>query len=148
MPWVRLDDGMYTHPKVISLTPSARWLFVAGICYANQNATDGFISRSAAEGVGMIRQSGRAVAELVSAGLWERSGSGYVIHDYHDYQPSRDKILADRRAAAQRQQRWRTGDRGPESGGLDRAGGAGRNGARNGVTNGVSNAVTDGVTDA
>jgi hypothetical protein len=135
MPWVRLDDGMYTHPKIGEVSAPARWLLIASICYSNQNATDGRLSRGAAESVGFMPQPGKAIAELVAVGLWERDGAGYRIHDYDQYQPSREKILRDRKAAAERQARFRNGS-GHGSG----------NGARNGVTDGVTDGATDGVT--
>jgi hypothetical protein len=124
MPWVRLDDGMYTHRKLVDVSVQARWLLVASVCYANQNATDGKLSQHAAETVGMMRDPDAAIEELLAVVLWERDGAGYRIHDYHQYQPTREKILADRAANASRQARHR---------------------ARNG-SNGVTDAVTDGVT--
>ena len=111
MPWVRLEDGMYTHPKLVDISVFARWLLVASICYSNQNATDGVLSRNAAESVGMIRDPVEAIQELLDVGLWERHGSGYRIHDYHQYQPSREQILRDRASAAARQARFRNNSR-------------------------------------
>ena len=107
MPWVKLEDGFYTHPKLLSVSVSARWLFVAALCFSNQNATDGVVSVGAADGIGCIQHARRAVEELVAAGLWEPDPEGYRIHDYHLYQPSREKILHDRALAAERQAKWR-----------------------------------------
>lgn len=125
MPWVRLDDGMFTHRKLVDVSVEARWLLVASICYANQNATGGKLSRRAAETVGMIAEPAVAIQELLAVVLWEPDGAGYLIHDYLQYQPTREKILADRAANASRQARHRA-----------------RNGS-NGVTDGVTNGVTE-----
>ena len=107
MPWARLDDAFYTHRKVLDVSPSARWLYVAALCYCNQNLTDGVLSVAAAESVGMIRQPRSAIAELVKAGLWQRHPDGYEVHDYLKYQLSRQQILAARKAALERQSRRR-----------------------------------------
>jgi hypothetical protein len=130
MVWVRLEDGLYTHPKLVEVSPAGRWLFIASICYSNQNATDGRLTQAAAESIGMIKQPGRAIAELVRTGLWERADDCYLIHDYLNYQPSRTKILHDREAAAARQARFR-------------ANASPRNGSRNGVTHAVTNGETE-----
>jgi hypothetical protein len=107
MPWVRLDDGMYTHRKLVDVSVPARWLLVASICYSNQNATGGKVSRRAAKTVGMIEDPDEAIAELLDVVLWEPDPDGYLIHDYEQYQPSREKILHDRELAAARQARYR-----------------------------------------
>jgi hypothetical protein len=112
MPWARLDDAFYTHRKVIDLSPSARWLYVAALCYCNQNLTDGILSPAAAESIGLIRQPRQAIAELVKAGLWQRLPDGYEVHDYLKYQFSRAQILQARKADAERQSRRRRGSDG------------------------------------
>jgi hypothetical protein len=95
MTWVRLDDGIGENPKIAAISDSAFALYVTSIAYANRNLTDGFIPRSV--GNGQLRYcDGRAAetaAELERTGLWEAKPGGWLIHDYHEYQPSKQAVL-------------------------------------------------------
>ena len=153
MSWVRLDDHMSEHPKVIAAGPLAAWLHVCALQYASRNLTDGFIPRRAVptlvnfDGVSVCVASisgglagvgddvhAEALAEiLVEVGLWERVDRGYQIHDYLQFQPSKESILAQRRQNAERQATWRGRQHQAEN-----------NAPRNGVTNAATNAVTNG----
>lgn len=88
MGWVRLDDGFPMHPKVFGLTDGAFRAYVAGLCYASQFLTDGWIPAIA------VAHSKRAAAELVTVGLWvpDDTGTGFHIHDYLAYQSSRAEV--------------------------------------------------------
>ena len=87
MVWVRLDDTFPEHPKIIGLPAEAFRTHVCGICYCARNLTDGFVPGAAVNG---------AASELVVVGLWDRVESGYQIHDYLDFNPSKAKVLAER----------------------------------------------------
>jgi hypothetical protein len=111
MPWVRIDEEFPHHPKVVKAGPLGMAMQVAALCYCNRYLTDGFVPRSVAAtlldftGLGMRMWMGEltgggedatwqlVVQDLEDAGLWERVEGGWRIHDYHDYQPSRDHIL-------------------------------------------------------
>lgn len=93
MSWVRLDDGFPDHPKVVNLSVSARWGFVAGLCYCASYLTDGFIPERKAR-----EFAARGVTDLVTAGLWEQVPNGYQVHDYLDYNPSRNDVTEHRQA--------------------------------------------------
>lgn len=125
MTWVRKDDQMPIHRKVAPLSDAAYRLNDEAICWSSRNLTDG---RIAAAELSDISKRGRAktAAELVARQLWHPADyrcdgeqcpppgpDGWVIHDYWEYQPSRERVLADRRAAAARQKRAR--DRSRES---------------------------------
>ena len=104
MPWVRIDDSLPDHPKVALVADdAAMWLHVCGLCYANRYLTNGFIPK---EQVKRLARN-RGAAKLVKAGLWDEVDGGYQIHDYLEYQSSRDKVLADREAAKKRMARAR-----------------------------------------
>ena len=101
MTWVRIDDTFPDHPKVIGLTDAAVRAHVTGLCYAGRYLTDGHIPTSA------LRQIGtrKAAQELEARGLWTKTDHGWVINDYLDYNPSKDKVTAERerrRAAGQK----------------------------------------------
>lgn len=154
MAWVKIDDQFHDHPKVLDVGPCAEALYFRGLTYATRFLTDGFIP------VGHLRRMGDmdALAEaerLTTSGLWQSTEGGYLVHDYLDYQPSKEHILADRAKSAKRQAEWRDRNRNGvengdtagsmtgERGGGDTvtnaavgSGGFGSNGASNDVTNG------------
>ena len=100
MPWVRIDDQMPHHPKVVRVGPLGFAMQIAGLCYCNRFLTDGFIPHAAIPTFLDFTEldehafNGRggvcwmAVAKLLEMGVWEETEGGYQIHDYLDYQPS------------------------------------------------------------
>lgn len=154
MPWVRIDDHMTEHPKLLSAGPLALAMQVAGLCYCNRELTDGFIPRAKARSLldwSFVRADAKVyqvavtcgmtgddvdcqfvIDVLVECGMWDVAEGGYRIHDYHDYQPSREQVEEFRQASARRQMEWRTRN-------------AVTNTARNAVTNTPSNSVTNDV---
>lgn len=108
MAWVRIDDQFTDHPKVVEVGPLAECLFVRGLTYAARYLTDGFVPASHLRRMGdmdAIEEAGR----LVRVGLWHDADGGYRIHDYLDYQPSAEKVKAEREAARQRMGKARSG---------------------------------------
>lgn len=98
MTWVKLDDGFADHPKIAPLSNEAFRVFVHGLCYSARHLTDGRIPQAVAKAI----SPRRALDELVEAGLWNRNGTGFVIHDYLDFQPSSEQIRAKRAADSER----------------------------------------------
>ena len=97
MSWVRLDDTFTEHPKVLAVGGDAAWLHVCALSYCNRLETDGEIPEAILHRLS-DRKNPLALAErLVVAGLWDHAAFGWVIHDYHDYQPSKAD-LEERRA--------------------------------------------------
>ncbi|WP_288019020.1 hypothetical protein [Tepidiforma sp.] len=110
MAWIRIDDRMPYHPKVVGLSAEAFRLYVASLCYAGGHETDGFVPASA---LPVLWGTARTAAELERAGLWDRADGGWSIHDYLDYNPSRSDLDDARRrradaAAAAASARWET----------------------------------------
>jgi hypothetical protein len=111
--WVRLEDCYFTHRKVADLSKDAKLLDLAAMAYSARELRDGMLSRSdvrivAAE-VDVHNPLGVA-AQLVNAGRWgQRTGGGFVIHDYLQYNPSREWVLEHRARDAERKRRG--GDR-------------------------------------
>lgn len=105
MSWVKVDDQMPRHPKLLSLGKDrlvCQGLWLDGMCYASAYLTDGFVPAAALE-----RGSERYAERLVRAGLWEPVDGGFRIHDYHDYQPTRAAVTESRKRNAERQSRHR-----------------------------------------
>lgn len=115
MPWVRIDEEFYLHPKVVAAGPLAMAMQVAGLCYCNRYLTDGFLPKAVSRtlldfaGIAMNCWKGEmigggedATAELVidrllDAGMWVEEQGGYRIHDFHIYQPRKVDVEEDRR---------------------------------------------------
>jgi hypothetical protein len=108
MPWVKLDDGFYSNPKVIKAPPLARSLYVAGLCHCASGLTDGTIDKTAVPL--LLAQTGaprNAATALVTAGLWDDHGDQFEVRDYLQYNPSRDRTEAEREAAKERKAKQR-----------------------------------------
>ena len=123
-PWAKLDDGLYDHPKVLEAGNEATGAYCRGLSYCGKHLTDGFIP----EGAARILSDRSEIDKLIEVGLWERAEGGYQVHDYLDYNPSREKVEAERADNAERQRRWREQR---------------RDGRSNGVTDTVSNGCPD-----
>lgn len=115
MGWVKLDDQFSRHPKVLRAGPLAGWLHICALNYCAQYLTDGFIPAAAVnaladysslkEDLGHVADGLTGcdfVPSLVRHGIWAEVQGGYQIHDYLDYNPSRDEVLKRRRADAER----------------------------------------------
>ncbi len=88
MTWVRLDDAFATNPKVFMLSDGAFRAYVVGLCYASQHLTDGFVP------AGYVKL--RHARELEAAGMWDQDGSGWQIHDFLEYNPSKQEVEQER----------------------------------------------------
>lgn len=95
MAWLRVDDRVRTHPKIVEAGPAAAWLWFCGICYCREHLIDGVIPMSVlpllAPG---LPNPKRHAAMLVSVGLWHQRETGFEIHDFLDWNPSRQDVEA------------------------------------------------------
>lgn len=115
MAWVKLDDGFFRHPKVIRAGRDARDLNMAAWCYSSSTLTDGLIETAVLPQLAAdagVRNPKRLANRLVDVGLWEVAPGGYVIHDYLQYNPSREQVLKQRAETAARVGGWRNKARG------------------------------------
>ena len=104
MPWFRVDDNFPFHPKVLRAGNAAVGLWTRAGTWSMQVLSDGDIPADMARSLGTRGEIGR----LLDSGLWVPDGpSGYRFHDWAERQPSRDKIIAEREANAERIRRWR-----------------------------------------
>lgn len=112
MAWTRVDDNFLGHAKTVRAAEIlgrfglGRVLVVwhQGQAHANRYLTDGFLSRDVVKRFHDDPQPLTVAAALVSARLWEEAEGGYCIHDYLDYNPSRDTVLGKRAKDLQRKQ--------------------------------------------
>lgn len=110
MPWVKLDDNFFDHPKIVAAGRDARDLYLAGLCYCARNLTDGFIpeervARLAIEaGVADAKTAVTRLSTVIRGTrcpLWETVDGGYQVHDYLDYNPTREQVIALRELRAE-----------------------------------------------
>jgi hypothetical protein len=104
MPWFKVDDGWWSHPKTLELSDSAQALWVRAGTWSMKHLTDGFVPDSAAR---VLRAKPRFALELVQVGLWKRTESGHVFHDWGAYQPTKERVETERAAAVERKRKSR-----------------------------------------
>ena len=110
--WIKLDDGFAQHPKLIGVGPEGLTLQVRAFCYAGRYLTDGLIPFDVADSLshGLSHPSTSTWAEVMeAAGLWERKKTGFYIHDYLVYNPTRKHVIE------QRQRKSEGGKKGAEN---------------------------------
>lgn len=100
MAWVKLDDQFADHPKVTEAGPLAAWLYICGLTYCSRLLTDGFIPAAQVRRLADVKSPDALAHRLVTVGLWEACEGGYRIHDYFDYQPTRERVLSTRAVRA------------------------------------------------
>lgn len=117
MPWVRIDEHALNHVKILALSHGAFRLWVEGLAHCQKHLTDGAISRAALRG---FRYASRPrVDELVAsvdshAPLWTPDEDGWRVHDYLQWNESREHVLEARKCAKDRMANLRSGRRSRE----------------------------------
>jgi hypothetical protein len=100
MTWLRLDDGFATHPKVLQVSDRSLRAFLVALCWSGHHSTDGKVPASVI--------SRRAAAELLKVGLFEVGDEeSFLVHDFLDYNPSKEEIENERRSSRERMRRVR-----------------------------------------
>lgn len=112
MSWVRIDDHMADHPKILvlgELEPFAVTLQLRALCWSSRYSTDGFIAEKVVQALvrGFPAQDWPTV--MMDAGLWDKAKGGWRVHDYLTYNPSRAQVLASRESARERMGKLRNG---------------------------------------
>lgn len=95
MAWARIDDNFFNHPKVRKAGKDAVIFHMAALCHCNSFTTDGFISDDTLELIAAqaFQRKANGLAEvLVECELWDRIEGGYQIHDYLEYNYSKQQV--------------------------------------------------------
>lgn len=103
MPWGKVDDNHYDHPKVLSIPRvirnAADGLYWRAISRCNRTLSDGWLT---AGDLDVIDSDPELVDALVAAGLWERKADGRLrIHDYLAHNKSKAEVIKERRTKAE-----------------------------------------------
>lgn len=105
MPWVRIDEKAMDHPKVAGLPDGAFRLWVQGLAHCQKFLTDGQIDRVSLRG--LRSYSVKRAGELIAAHLWAPAADGVMVHDYLEWNDSRDHVLKSREQGKERVRRLR-----------------------------------------
>jgi hypothetical protein len=109
--WSPLDDGFYSHPKILQLSVDldAIGLWTLCLSWASRYLTDGKLPHGLPYRLSALppAQLDRLAARLIEVGLWERAeAGGYQIHDYGDWALCRAEVLRRQALARARKARW------------------------------------------
>lgn len=97
MAWVKLSDGFWSDPDVISVGNEAAGAFVRMLAYCGCHLTNGFIQTETARYI--ARRP--ILIKLEGVGFIERIEGGYLIPKYLDFNPARDEVAAKRKARSE-----------------------------------------------
>ncbi len=112
MPFIRLSDNYIDHPKFLALSASAFRLWHEGLAFCRKHQTDGAIPAATVSGFRYFHV--KLVRELATpwrpgaVPLWEADGDGYHVHDYLEWNVSREDEQAKALESKARTKRWRT----------------------------------------
>lgn len=119
MPFIRLSDNYDEHPKFQILSDGAFRLWHQGIAYSRRFQTDGVVP------VAIVKtRSAFTVARLAellkpcrdgAQPLWKRQADEIVIHDYLEWNLSRDEEQRRSKSAKERTRKWRANASGDSS---------------------------------
>jgi hypothetical protein len=104
MPWIRIDDNLFLHPKWLQISPSARGLWITALSYCGNQSNGGVVPYQVLPILAGTVEDAQA---LVDVGLWETGEQCWTIHDFAEYNdastPDAKVQRNDKRSAAARQ---------------------------------------------
>lgn len=85
MTWVRIDDGLAFHRKVLKAGNEAMGAWLRMCAQSSREELDGFVPIQTALAIALRNE---VLDDLCAAQLLEPATDGFLIHDYLDYNPS------------------------------------------------------------
>lgn len=113
MPYLNLDDGFTEHIKVDVLSHGAFRLHTSGLCYCARELTDGFVPKNRVTRL-MPDYKPSFLAELTETLMWIPNKRGYDIHDYLEWNKSREWWEAEKARKAKNKADWIARNRPPQ----------------------------------
>lgn len=108
MAWFKVDDGFYSHEKVLTIPREVRAEAIGTwtLCgtWSADKERDGFVPSHMIEELGATITGADALA---TAGLWKRTRNGFTFVNWAEFQPTRAGQDAKRKAESQRKAEWR-----------------------------------------
>jgi len=114
MPRFQTDDNFHDDPAVVRAGTAAVGLYYRCGIYVAEHLLDGYVPSEIASQYGTPEW----IKRLADVGLWETvpGGQSFNMPLYFAHgNPTREKVLADRKAKSERQQRWLEKQRNPSS---------------------------------
>ena len=94
MAWIKLDDGFFLHPKAIAAGRDARDVYLAALCWSNQQMTDGIIPAHTLPLIAAlagVADYDAAASRLVEVQLWHNHVDGWEVHGFLERQQAREQ---------------------------------------------------------
>lgn len=117
MPWVKLTDDWYDDPAIIEAGDDGGWLWLLALSWSARNLTDGHVPSRQLSRLTTLDDPPTVAARLVDLGLLtvDTVRGGWVVANYHRYQPTAAEVMAKREAEAERKRagRQRVSERSP-----------------------------------
>jgi hypothetical protein len=103
--WARLDDALIDHQKIADAgaligkngRAIAIGFYAVGLMWSNKHLSDGHLSLAQVKAFNHVENPLAVADALVQAGLWQKNGNGFVIHDFDDFNPSAAEVKRKRR---------------------------------------------------
>lgn len=93
MATAKFDDGLPSNPKFIAAGAIASWLWVCGVLYCRRGLTDGLIPRIVVPTLVIgLKSPYTHAAKLVDVKLWDVDGQDFRVHDFLDWNPSKQQV--------------------------------------------------------
>lgn len=103
--YIKLNDALPEHRKIVAAGGDAGWLHVCGLAYASRNLSDGRIPIGMVARLSDRKQPDKLASKLCEVRLWHEAGHDcdrcpqpdadeYIIHDYLKHQRSADHVTA------------------------------------------------------
>ena len=114
LPWVRLATDMPDNPKILELLDMrggshTAFVYLCSLSFCGKKGTYGTIPKAS---LPFIHATLKDAKTLVSVGLWEATKTGWEVHDWDVYQPSKEYVEERKdRARKAARARW---DKAPE----------------------------------
>ena len=103
MPWLRVDDGLFLHPKWLATPAGARGLWITALSYCGNQSNGGVIPSALLPVLGGTEKD---AADLAQSGLWTAIDGGWQIHNFVEYNdastPEAKTARSDKRSEAGR----------------------------------------------
>jgi hypothetical protein len=119
MTYALLDDGFYDCPTFALVPDDLVGIWAKGLAYCNRHLTDGWIPVPKALSFCVSVAPETVVERMIKTDLWALGTgkkTGLVEHvGYLDHNPSKKEVLARRKAATDRKNKWKTTAQGTRS---------------------------------